>query len=328
MTDSIPRDIRPAFPIEVPRDGVAAKFRELIGLDEVPREVDFTVGASKEEDGLLLTGVSFRNSLGETVPAKVLRPLDTKTEVLAGAVCMPGTGGTAEEVIAKRLYRPIEPRGPLVGWGRELARRGYAVLAFSQKGTEVRRRSKELWEEEAKLLAPYARPQIGVMADEALRASLVLGTIGGVDPERIGLTGMSLGGVASWVAMSCGPWIRTAAAVCGVVGTLEQVIHSGQVQRHSSYLFIPHMLRYFDHPEIVAECIAPRPFMMVAPTEDDDMPKEGVDQLVRVVAPVYESAGQPERFKVHRPRGIHTYRTEYFEWVVEWFDEYLARDSG
>ena len=43
--------------------------------------------------------------------------------------------------------------------------------------------------------------------------------------------------------------------------------------------FIPHMLRYFDHPEVVAACIPPRPFMMVAPTQDEDMPREGVDEL-------------------------------------------------
>ncbi len=329
MTDTIPRDIRPSFAVEVPRDGVAAKFRELIGLDEIPAEVDFTVGSIHEEDGLSFTQCSFANYLGETISATVLKPLDDGSGALAGAVCMPGTSSSREQVIDKRMYRtkPPDEHGPLLGWGRELAKRGYAVLSFSPKGTVVRRGTVAQWEEEAKLLAPYARSQIGVLTDEALRASLVLGAIDGVDPDRIGLTGMSLGGLASWLAMSCGGWVRTAAAVCGVVGSLEQVIHYGQVERHSSAIFIPHLLRYFDHPEIVAACIAPRPFMMVAPTEDDDMPREGVDELIRVVSPVYESAGHPELFKVHRPPGIHTFLPEYFEWVVEWFDQILAPDS-
>ena len=26
---------------------------------------------------------------------------------------------------------------------------------------------------------------------------------------------------------------------------------------------------------------------------------------------------------VSEPLGIHTYRLEYFDWVVEWFDEHL-----
>ena len=109
MTDSIPRDIRPAFPVEVPRDGVGAKFRELIGLDEIPVEVDFTVGATHEEEGLRLTRLTYPNCLRETISATVLEPLAARSGALPGAVCMPGTGSSAEEVIDKRLYRPKPP---------------------------------------------------------------------------------------------------------------------------------------------------------------------------------------------------------------------------
>jgi len=327
MTETIPRDIRPAFPVKVRRDQVRSKFQEILGLDEIPSEVDFDLGKSREEDGLRFTALSYANYMGETISAVVARPLDTEDGVLPGVVGMPGTGSSAEEVMDTRLYRPVEERGPLLGWGRELAKMGYAALSFSPKGAVGRRGEVAEWEEETKLLAPYGRPQMGILADEAVRASLVLGALDGVDPVRVGLTGMSLGGLASWLAMSMAPWIKTSAAVCGVLGTMEQMVHHGQIQRHSSAIFIPQLLRYFDHPEILAACIAPRPFMMVAPTEDDDMPRAGVDELIRVVAPVYEAAGHPEHYRVHRPPGVHTYKLEYFDWVVEWFEEYLKPES-
>ena len=100
---------------------------------------------------------------------------------------------------------------------------------------------------------------------------------------------MSLGGNATWYAMAAAPWIRAGAPICGGVGRMASVIHEGDIERHSAYFFIPHMLRYFDHPEVVAACIPPRPFMMVAPTQDEDMPREGVDDLIQVVEPVYAS---------------------------------------
>ena len=84
------------------------------------------------------------------------------------------------------------------------------------------------------------------------------------------------------------------------------------------------MLRYFDHPEVVAACIPPRPFMMVAPTQDEDMPREGVEELIQVVEPVYASSGHPERFKVYQPEGNHRFLPEYFEWMVEWFRRFLT----
>ena len=328
MTSTIPRDIRPAFAVEVPREQVGTKLRELIGLDEVPGETDFTIESTEEDEGLRLVRVSYSNSLGETISAIAMEPLDQSTGMLPGVVCMPGTGSCAEQVIDKRFYRERPDKGPLIGWGRELARRGYYVLSFSPKGSAVRRGTIERWEEEAKLLAPYGRPQMGVLVDEVLRATRVLGAMDGVNPTRIGVTGMSLGGLGSWMGMACGPWIRAGASICGVIGSLARLIHDGQVRRHSSFIFVPHMLRYFDHAEIVAACVAPRPFMTVAPSEDEDMPREGVDELVQAVAPLYESMGYPEHFKVHQPPGHHVFLFDYFEWMVQWFDRFLAPSSG
>ena len=88
------------------------------------------------------------------------------------------------------------------------------------------------------------------------------------------------------------------------------------------------MLRYFDHPDIVAACIAPRPFMTVVPTIDEDMPRSGANALVRVVAPVYESMRHSARFKVYQPEDNHQLLIQYFEWMVEWFNRFLAEDAA
>ena len=324
MSNVIPKDIRPAFPVHVPQDRVRSKLLELLGLDEIPKEVDFTEGTTQEEEDIRATQLTYTNSLGETVPGILMTPLNASSQKLPGVVCIPGTGGSAEMVADQQFYLAEAPSAMLVGWAHELARRGFATLAISPKGSVTRRPSIEHWNLEGKLLTPYGRPQMGILVEETLRAARILAASEGVNPDSIGITGMSLGGNATWYAMAAAPWIRAGAPICGGVGRMASLIHTGDIERHSAYFFIPHMLRYFDHPEVVAACMPPRPFMMVAPTQDEDMPREGVDDLIQVVGQVYASLGHPERFKVYQPDGNHRFLVEYFEWMVEWFHRFLT----
>ena len=89
----------------------------------------------------------------------------------------------------------------------------------------MRRSSLEEWATENKLLAPYGRTQMGVLVEETLKGARLLAATPGIDPNRIGLTGMSLGGNATWYAMACAPWIWAGVPVCGGVGSMARVIH-------------------------------------------------------------------------------------------------------
>ena len=321
MASSLPRDIAPAFPEDVAPDQVRAKLRELLGLDELPADVDFAVKDKADEDDLTVTRVIYGNSLGEKLDAVILSPAGA---ALPGVVCMHGTGGAIERVVGAEL-RLEAPGRQLLGWGRALARRGYATISISLKGSVVRRGTVEAFESEAKLLEAYGRPHLGIVVEEALLAARVLAAQPFVDGARIGLTGMSLGGLASWCAMSCDPWVAAAASICGGLGRLARVIHDGDVDRHSSLIYIPHLLRYFDHPQIAAHCIAPRPFMHVGPTGDVDMPRAGVDEMTAVVSKAYREAGCADRCKVYQPPGNHVFEIAYYEWMVAWFEEFLGR---
>ena len=232
----VPVDVKPAFPHPIRGKAVRSKVVELMGMDGIPRkELPFTLGETKKtEDGLLMTPVEFANSLGETVPGILTLPAAAGAGSLAGIVCMPGTSGDAGRLTQERFYREDPDKGPLMGWARELSRRGFATLSITLKGTLARRRTLGEWETEAKLLAPYGRPQMGILAEEALRAARVLGAQEQVEPSRIGLTGFSLGSYASWWAMAYDPSIRTAAILCGGLGSLARDIHEGNPDRHSS----------------------------------------------------------------------------------------------
>ena len=177
--------------------------------------------------------------------AKRCRPccaLRWKTDgPLPGVVCIPGTGGSAESITRALFNRADEPDEPVLGWSRELARRGFVTLAVTVKGTEARWPSgtAEGWAIEGKLLAPYGRTQMGIVVEEVLSAARVLASCDGVDGDRIGLTGMSLGGNATWYSMACDPSIAAGAPICGSPSSLDVVSKLGDPLRHSAYFYIP-----------------------------------------------------------------------------------------
>lgn len=325
MNKLIPDDIQPAYPEPLPREAVRGKLLELLGLKEIPTSVDFTIETQREtSDGLLEIPLTYPNSIGETVSGIALVPQDAPPDALGGVVCLPGSMTTAQNVAYPLFYREESGTGRLIGWGRELARRGFATLSLSYKGCPARRGSAAHWDEEERALAVYGRTQIGVAVEEALRGALILAENGWANPQQIGLTGHSLGGQVAWHAMACAPWICAGVPNCGGLGSVDRFIHEANIGQHGSSFYTPHMLRYFDHPEIVFACIAPRPLMMVAPTLDSDMCRSGVEDLIRVVEPVYNSAEHPERFKVYQPEGRHAFLIEYFEWMVQWFRQFLT----
>ncbi len=320
----IPRDVRPAHPRKgLSNDQIRLKLKELLGLEPIPGEVPFRTAKSETtDDGLDLTTLTYRNVLGDTVPGVLAVPAGARTGSLGGVVCLSGTSGNVERLTAPKFGNQQPGTGPLIGWGRELARRGFATLSITLRGTTSRHVSPVNWEKHIRFLAPYGRTMMGVMVDEALRAARILAAHKNVDATRIGLTGMSLGGNTTWYGMACDPSIRVGVPVAGSVGSLALAIHEGDVNRHSSYFYIPHMLRYFDHPQIVSACICPRPFMAIAPTRDEDMPNSGVEKMMSIVKPAYEAADHPEHFKVHQPESNHVYTEQYFEWVVECLERF------
>ena len=103
---------------------------------------------------------------------------------------------------------------------------------------------------------------------------------------------------------------------------MRRQILEGDPDRHSTYFYVPHLLRYFDHPQLVATCICPRPFMAIAPTKDQDMPKSGADELIRVVQPAYKASGHPEHFRVYQPESKHEYSKESFERTMYWLKRF------
>jgi dienelactone hydrolase len=305
------------------------RFARLLGIPAAPPAVAVTVHGARSADGLRVEELSWESLDGERVPAFLLRP-ETSSYPLPAVVCLHGSGGSRESMTAESFgpgpwLRPGDEREHLrmLGWARELARRGYVVLALTQRGLDARRPPIN---QQANVMLVEGRTAMGAVLHEIRQAVTHLADLPAVDPARIATAGMSFGGITSFYAWVVDDRITAAAPICGGVGSVEIFARLGRIGYHGTYWWIPDMLAHGDQAEF-AKAMAPRPLMLWAPVDDVGMPKEGVDAFVEAVAPAYRGTGRPSAFVAHQPPGGHSFTLEAFEAMVEFFDTHLRPSS-
>jgi len=143
-----------------------------------------------------------------------------------------------------------------------------------------------------------------------------------VDPEKIGMTGISFGGITTFYTWLVDDRIAAAAPICGGIGSVQEFIERGARGYHGIYWWVPDMLTKGDHGEFAA-AMAPRPLMLWAPRNDIGMPNEGVDRFLEAAEPAFKRAGAADRLVVHGPPGEHAMTIESFEAAFQCFEKFL-----
>lgn len=298
---------------------------ELLKIPLEPPAVSVTVLSAKEEEGLVVEDLEWRSLDGQRVPAYVLRPARAGDRRPA-IVCLHGTGGSREAMTTSDFgpgewTRPgaKKPHKEMRGWARELARQGYVALAMTQRGLDARTPDTDAQSKEMLL---RGRTLMGAIVYEIRQAVTHLSQRPDVDPARIGMSGISFGGITTFYTWLMDDRIAAAAPICGGVGSLEVFLERGARGYHGLYWWVPGMLLKGDHGNFAAT-MAPRPLMLWAPLDDIGMPKEGVERFLEQAAPAYARAGAGENLVVHRPPGVHEFSMDAFRAMKAFFDRHL-----
>ncbi len=301
-------------------ESVCSRMRSLLGV-RVDKSAPGVEVARQGTDGdMVIQDIQFQGDQETWVPALVLKPLVTP-EKLPAIICLPGTGGTRQELADAGLQLSTRPR---TGWARALARQGFLTLSLDYRGSEARGQNVFIDAVRAQL---EGRNFMGSMVQEVIRAVDYLISRPDVDDARIGITGFSLGGAMSWYAAAADPRIKVIVPVCGGVGTYEALLrYKNKTGYHSQYFYPAGFLKLFsgDQPEVFAS-MAPRAVFVVGRDQDQGMAVEGLRRLEQEVKAAYLRHRVPERFAVHVSAGEHTYTEEMFEEVTNWFRKFLKR---
>ncbi len=300
-------------------------FLDLLKLPAAHPQVQVASHGTRIEEGLRIEDISWTSLDDEVVPAYVVMP-ENPSGRLPAIICLHGSSGSREAMVTKEFgpgqwtrYGREEPHTRMLGWARELARRGYVALAMTQRGLD--RRGPPI-NTQSNVLLTQGRTGMGAVLHEIRQAVTYLSRRSDVDPKRIGATGMSFGGITSFYMWIIDDRIAAAAPLCGGVGSVDTFGRKGRISYHGTYWWVPGMLAKGDQADFAA-AIAPKPLMLWAPTEDVGMPKEAVDQFVAKVRPAYERAGKPSAFVVHQQPGVHSFTPEAFDAMFEFFQKQL-----
>ena len=171
-----------------------------------------------------------------------------------------------------------------------------------------------------------------------------------VDAKRIGLSGISKGGIETYLAAAVDPRIAAAVPFIGVqdfqwaldhhdwkgrIGTFQGAFNAiakeaGVTNADSAFVqkfydrLIPGIYSEFDGPAVMA-LIAPRPLLVVNSDSDNHTPLPGVEICTNAAAAAYRSAGVPDHFSViiQKNTGHKVNRTSE-DAMLEWFSRWLG----
>ena len=174
-----------------------------------------------------------------------------------------------------------------------------------------------------------------------------------IDPERIGMMGISLGGMHTWFAAAADPRIAAAVPLIGVQSfgwavandqwhaRVDSIPRPFAVAAHDLgkdgidsetvaavwRRLAPGLMDFLDSPQTLPT-IAPRPLFVYNGKDDPRCPIQGLTKVVLRTAQRYKEAGVPERFKFFAEEGVaHTLTEEMGDAAILWFNKYLRPDG-
>lgn len=303
------------------RRGFRAALAAAIGLDRIPRrELRIKQGPVERCDGYDRKSLAIETARGLWVPAFLLVPQGgTKifTEPRPAVICCHGHGTGMNSLVG--LTEDGRPRRVGGGYQHDFAiqavRAGFVALAYDQCGFGRRRdfafnraqRMTNACEQPSRNALHWGLTMTGIRVWDALRMVDLLETRHEVARGKIGMVGISGGGLVTQFAAALDDRIR-AAGVSGYCNRFADCILS---IRHCIDNYVPGLGLLADSGDIAA-LIAPRPLLIQAGTRDPLFPIAATRAAVGKLKQCYALFGASRSLETDIFAGGHQFRGRPF----------------
>ena len=154
----------------------------------------------------------------------------------------------------------------------------------------------------------------------AMRALDYLETRADVDKERMGVTGLSGGGVISWCLGAADERVKVVVPVCQS-GSIEHVVVDRATDGHCDCAFWINYYRWC-WPDIGA-LIAPRALLIASGSEDVLWRPFGYRDVANRIRHQYAALGEPGKFDLVEDLTPHGYTPKLRKAIFTWFNRHL-----
>jgi dienelactone hydrolase len=155
----------------------------------------------------------------------------------------------------------------------------------------------------------------------SIRALDVLASDSRVDPERLGVTGVSGGGSLSFYLAIADERIKAASALCGVSTNVDAIANRCLIS-HCNCFYLNNFYRR-DTSEIAA-LAAPRALMICNAADDMLFHADKVREMVEKTKKIFKLYGRPDKCRLVTCPGKHGDHPEFTEATAKWFDAHVA----
>jgi dienelactone hydrolase len=328
-----PADVRAAFKKLLDRPIVSPEVKAVDRkqLPEGQTAERFTLASERKPDGSI-----------ERVPVLLVKPATT-TGRLPAVIVLHGTGGSKDKVL---------------DWLTDLARRGIVGVAIDARYHGDRAggaKGKEAYEAaitrawRSKPGEPQEHPFYYDTVWDLWRTVDVLRMRPDIDPARIGMLGISMGGIETWLAAAADERVAVAVPAISVQSfrwslehdrwqgrakTIQQAHDAAtkdlgqpavnqRVCRELWAKVIPGITEHFDCPSMI-RLFAGRPLLILNGDQDPNCPVEGAGVAIASAEAAYKEANAADKLKVMVAEGVgHKVTAEQRAAALEWLTRWL-----
>lgn len=287
-------------------------WREMLGLSPLPPRtpLNATVTGNLDRGDYVVEKIHFQSVPGAYVIGNLYRPSAVKERLPAVLYLC---GHTKGKVAPGYQANP-----------RWFGQHGYVALVLDpiqlgeSQGFHHGTSREGRWDWPSRGYTPA-----GTEVWNAMRALDYLETRPDVDSSRMGVTGLSGGGVISWCLGAADERVKVVVPVCQS-GSIEHVVVDRATDGHCDCAFWINYYRWC-WPDIGA-LIAPRAFLMAAGSEDILWRPYGYRDVAHRIRHQYAALGSSKNFDLVEDLSPHGYTPKLRRAIFTWFNTHLKGD--